>query len=349
MDNNQQPVILALTDGKAGHETQTQGIVQLLNQQQTYQVEWLKLELPSKWQYRILKWLMKLSPNTAWLTAFLTHDQLENLKQKNVAYIVSAGGNTLLPNVLLKLELSKTRAVKNIVASSLRGIKSNYFDVVFTIHAEQENLAHYLYYPIAPNKMCALALTQEQARTNLGIASSELVITVLIGADTKTVSIGSAAVWGAILKKIREEYPDARMLLTTSRRTPVIFEQELAQFCQQNDIFAVDDSITWVAQGQQCDIKDYICAADWVLCSPDSTSMVAEVMMSGTKLLVFYDEHLIQDEKIKQQLRFLVDQSWLYLLDEHKIHDLNQIIQDLSVCDHAKEMAVRLGCVLNKN
>ena len=46
---SQSPIILALTDGKAGHETQTQGIVQLLNQQQTYQVEWLKLELPSKW------------------------------------------------------------------------------------------------------------------------------------------------------------------------------------------------------------------------------------------------------------------------------------------------------------
>ena len=259
---NSKSTILALTDGKAGHETQTQGIVQLLNQQQQYQVEWLKLKLPSKWQYRILKWLMKFSANTAWLNAFLTPEQLDDLKYKNVAYIVSAGGNTLLANALLKKELVKSNPVQNIVASSLRGIKPDYFDVVFTIHATQAELDHYLYYPIAPNKMSALSLTKTQARSHLGLDDADQVITVLIGADTKTVSIGSATRWGVMLSKIREDNPHAKILCSTSRRTPVIFEQELAQYCQQNGIFTVDDQITWVAQGQQCDIKDYICAAD---------------------------------------------------------------------------------------
>ena len=346
---NSKSTILALTDGKAGHETQTQGIVQLLNQQQQYQVEWLKLKLPSKWQYRILKWLMKFSANTAWLNAFLTPEQLDDLKYKNVAYIVSAGGNTLLANALLKKELVKSNPVQNIVASSLRGIKPDYFDVVFTIHATQAELDHYLYYPIAPNKMSALSLTKTQARSHLGLDDADQVITVLIGADTKTVSIGSATRWGVMLSKIREDNPHAKILCSTSRRTPVIFEQELAQYCQQNGIFTVDDQITWVAQGQQCDIKDYICAADWVLCSPDSTSMVAEVMMYGIKLIVFCDEHLIQDEKIKQQLEFLANQSWLSLLDEYKMHDLNQLIHDLNVCNHTKEMAIRLDKALNKN
>ena len=55
---------------------------------------------------------------------------------------------------------------------------------------------------------------------------------------------------------------------------------------------------------QNCDIKDYIKAADWILTSPDSTSMVAEVVMSGSKLLVLYDEQSMQDEQIKHQLKF---------------------------------------------
>ena len=53
----QKDFILALTDGKPGHETQTQGMVQLLNQQKNYQVEWIQLNLPKKWLYRVLKFL----------------------------------------------------------------------------------------------------------------------------------------------------------------------------------------------------------------------------------------------------------------------------------------------------
>ena len=144
----QKPFILALTDGKAGHETQTQGIVQLLNQQQDYQVEWVQLNLPKKWLYRVLKLLIKFSINTEWLRYFLDSQTLSALEQKQVAYIVSAGGNTLLANLLLKQHLLKDQPVKNLVASSLRGIRADLFDVVFTIHEQQAVLPHYFYYPI---------------------------------------------------------------------------------------------------------------------------------------------------------------------------------------------------------
>lgn len=343
------PIILALTDGKAGHETQTQGIVQLLNQQQTYQIEWVQLKIPNKWLYRFIKWQFKFYCNTAWLTHFITSQQLERIGQQKVAYIVSAGGNTLIANALLKQELQKNRTVKNIVASSLRGVKASYFDVVFTIHPSQARLEHYLYYPIAPNKMSGLTLSKQQAREHLNLKLSDQVISILIGADTKTVTIGSVNQWGAMLRQIREAYPQARILLTTSRRTSVAFEQELAQYCQQKEILHAFDQVTWVAQGNTCDIRDYISAADWVLCSPDSTSMVAEVVMSGTKLLVFCDENTIYDAQIKQQLKFLANQSWLYLLDGHKIHDLNRIVQNLQVCDHTKEIAERLDRALNRD
>ena len=339
---NSKPTILALTDGKAGHETQTQGIVQLLNQQQQYQVEWLKLKFPSKWQYRILKWLMKFSANTAWLNAFLTAEQLDHLKHKNVAYIVSAGGNTLLANALLKLELSKTQTVKNIVASSLRGIEAHYFDVVFTIHPLQENLDHYLYYPIAPNKMCALPLTKEQARINLGISYLDQVITILIGADTKTVSIGTVEEWGAVLQKVRSEYPEARLLLTTSRRTSIEFEHALANYCTQHNLVRSSDQMTWVAQGQQCDIKNYILAADWVLSSADSTSMVAEVVMSGQPLIVFSDASKMHDAAIQQQFSFLERQKWISCYDLSNTVQFKQALQFLEPDNHSEAMANEL-------
>ena len=346
---SQTPIILALTDGKAGHETQTQGIVQLLNQQQQYQVEWLKLKFPSKWQYRILKWLMKFSANTAWLNAFLTAEQLDHLKHKNVAYIVSAGGNTLLANALLKKELVKSNPVQNIVASSLRGIKPDYFDVVFTIQAEQANLTPYLYYPIAPNKMCALPLTKEQAKTNLGIPHLDQVITILIGADTKTVSIGTVEEWGAVLQKVRSEYPEARLMLTTSRRTSIEFEQAIANYCTQHNLVRSSDQMTWVAQGQQCDIKNYILAADWVLSSADSTSMVAEVVMSGQPLVVFYNQNGMQDADIQRQLKFMEEQEWIALFDQVNSQYFSQIIKKLKNQNHTKSILFQLDRVLGRN
>ncbi|WP_151777269.1 ELM1/GtrOC1 family putative glycosyltransferase [Acinetobacter brisouii] len=333
---SQPPIILALTDGKAGHETQTQGIVQLLNQQQAYRVEWIQLTLPSKWVYYLLKWKLKFSCSTAWLSHFISRQQLEKIKQQNVAYIVSAGGNTLLANLLLKQELLKSALVKNIVASSLRGIAAHYFDVVFTIHASQENLERYLYYPIAPNKMSALALTKAQARSHLGLDDADQVITVLIGADTKTVGIGSATSWGVMLSKIREDYPHAKILCSTSRRTPVVFEQELAQYAQQKGIFTADDQITWVAQGQQCDIKNYICAADWVLCSPDSTSMVAEVLMSNRPLLVFLNKSRIYDVDIFKQLKFLAEEKLIAFYDSLEQGNIHEMIQKLEPKQHSQ-------------
>ncbi|MBV6601957.1 mitochondrial fission ELM1 family protein, partial [Acinetobacter baumannii] len=142
--------------------------------------------------------------------------------------------------------------------------------------------------------------------------NAEQTIAILIGADTKTVKIGEAAQWATVLQQVRKQYPTARLLLTTSRRTPITFEKELQQLAEQYGIFQPHDQLTWVAQGQSCDIKDYIKAADWILTSPDSTSMVAEVVMSGSKLLVLYDEQSMQDEQIKHQLKFLAQQHWLY-------------------------------------
>lgn len=335
------PVILALTDSKAGHETQTQGIVQLLNQQQAYQVEWIHLTIPNKWQYRLLKWFLPLLTSRS-LSYFVDQHQLEKIRQYKVAYIVSAGGNTLLANALLKKELLKYGDVKNIVASSLRGIKATYFDVVFTIHAAQAALEHYLYYPIAPNKMCALPLTQLQARSNLGLNSSDQVIAVLIGADTKTVGIGSAHAWGTTLHKIRSEYPDARLLVTTSRRTPIEFEQALTEYCEQKHLFKNTDQITWVAQGQQCDIKDYIVAADWVLSSADSTSMVAEVVMSGRSLVILCNESGMNDVQIQYQLHFLAQQRWLYLYQLSDAVNLQNIIPMLTPKNHSQALAKKM-------
>ena len=337
------PVILALTDGKAGHETQTQGLIQVLNQSNDYLVEWLDIRLPSKWHYKFLRFLISYSRNENWLKYFFNQQQLSLISKRPIRYIVSSGGNTLVANVLLKTYLSKRQLVQNIVASSLRGVPAYFFDAVLTIHAEQKEVTPYVYYPIAPNKMTANPLTQAQAREHLGILKSEITIGILIGADTKTIKIGSASTWGKILLSIRNQYPDARLVLTTSRRTSIAFEKELEEFINQHQLFSALDKTVWVAQGMSCDVQDFIKAADWVLASSDSTSMIAEVIMAEKKLLVVRAEKIL-DSAVQKQLKYLQEQKQLMQCDLDQINEVSVHLQNIQVQAHTK----KFHHVLNK-
>ncbi|HFG6798840.1 TPA: ELM1/GtrOC1 family putative glycosyltransferase [Acinetobacter baumannii] len=343
-------VIIALTDSKAGHETQTHGIIQLLNQNQTYKVEWIRLGQPNKWLYRLLRWLLNFRVQPHWLRYFISADILQHLSDLPVAYIISSGGNTLIANVLLKKYfLEKNQNVKNIVASSLRGIAPNHFDVVFTVHEQQASLEHYLYYPIAPNKMTATSLTQAQARENLAISPDEQVITVLIGADSKNVHIGSARKWAETLLQVRNQFPKARILLTTSRRTTIEFERELHKLGQQLNVFQKQDQMTWIAQGQACDIKNYIKAADWVLCSQDSTSMMAEIIMAQKPLAIMYHQCEMKDILIENQLSMLEHMGWLNRVDENTITQIENYLDRYSIVDHVGHLGAALRNQLKKS
>ena len=143
---NSHLMILALTDGKAGHETQTKGIVTLLNNGNQYEVQWLKIYKVSKLTKHILKaFLAIVSPKWA-LGFYLDTVQLQAL-QSDYTLLISAGGETLLPNVLLKKYFRQQgKATKNVVATSLRGIPACYFDAVFTIDDKYKNQKPFIYY-----------------------------------------------------------------------------------------------------------------------------------------------------------------------------------------------------------
>ena len=341
---SQQPIILALTDGKAGHETQTQGIVQLLNHQQQYQVEWFNLKLPSKWHYRWLKWLMKFQLNTAWLAAFLTDEQLTSLKQKQVAFIISAGGNTLIANALLKKELSQSHPVQNIVASSLRGIKPEYFDAVFTIDRDKQGIQPFVYYPIAPNKMLSFDLEGErqQAQRRLNLSSNTIVVSILIGADTKDVQIGTIDEWVNWLSSLIKQSPEAYFIISTSRRTINNFEDALNRaFTGYKNV-----KLILIGQGNTQNIQDIIYVANMVICSPDSTSMVSESLMAGKKLVVPLFLHSKLNDTFQKYYADLEREMPLYCGPANIKVDFN--VKGLTVINHAQNIEQAFNKALNK-
>ena len=328
---NSHLMILALTDGKAGHETQTKGIVTLLNNGNQYEVQWLKIYKVSKLTKHILKaFLAIVSPKWA-LGFYLDTVQLQVL-QSDCALLVSAGGETLLPNALLKKYFQQQgKATKNVIATSLRGIPACYFDAVFTIDDKYKNQKPFIYYPIAPNKQLTFQLEHrvQQAKQNLDCMEQKALI-ILIGADTKTSKIGTSSEWIEWIKYLALNYPDWKILISTSRRTPEAFEKDLQQAFTRNPQIA----LTLVNHGQQCDIADYIYAADLIICSPESTSMISEALVSEKKVLIPVFKSSVFDKELENYLAKFEQERWLSKVYIDKMADLIGVVEKITPQKH---------------
>lgn len=275
----EKPIILALTDGKAGHETQTHGIIHLLNEQQDYEVIWISVKKIPKLVQQIFRHLVNVADSVFALDYFIDRNNLP-LQHERVKFIISAGGNTLIANVLCARFFKNAQ---NIIASSLRGIKPKNFDVVFSIQPQQCE-APYLYYPISPSKLVQDidGKLKFQARQSLNIPQDKMVLTVLIGADTKHVEIGSAEQFADYIKLAKNKLAADAVLISTSRRTDLSFEEKMQCLYAASQF----DQTTWVAHGQSCDIKQYIYASDLIICSQESESMIGEAVISGRPVIV---------------------------------------------------------------
>lgn len=328
---NSHLMILALTDGKAGHETQTKGIVTLLNNGNQYEVQWLKIYKVSKLTKHILKaFLAIVSPKWA-LGFYLDTVQLQAFQSDNIL-LVSAGGETLLPNALLKKYFQQQgKATKNVIATSLRGISACYFDAVFTIDDKYKNQKPFIYYPIAPNKQLTFQLEHrvQQAKQNLDCMEQKVLI-ILIGADTKTSKIGTSYEWIEWIKYLARNYPNWKILISTSRRTPEDFEKDLQQAFTRNPQIA----LTLVNHGQQCDIADYIYAADLIICSPESTSMISEALVSEKKVLIPVFKSSVFDKELENYLAKFEQERWLSKVYIDKMADLIGVVEKITPQKH---------------
>ncbi|WP_446892666.1 ELM1/GtrOC1 family putative glycosyltransferase [Acinetobacter sp. NS4_7] len=324
------PYILALTDGKGGHETQTKGMITLLNVEGEYKVKWLTVKKVGKLQ----KWLLKtvfsiLNPSRALGFYLNSASEWQNL---SCAYVVSAGGETLLSNALLKKYFyQQGQNTKNVIATSLRGMPAAYFDAVFTIDEKLKNQKPFIYYPIAPNKQLTFELEKavEQAKQNLDLTEQK-VLSILIGADTKTSKIGTSSEWIEWIESLAPHYPDWKILISTSRRSPEAFEHDLQQVFTGYPQIA----LTLVNHGQQCDITDNIYAADLIICSPESTSMISEALVSEKKVLIPVFKSSVFDKELENYLAKFEQERWLSKVYIDKMADLIGVVEKITPQKH---------------
>ncbi|MFZ3193250.1 MAG: ELM1/GtrOC1 family putative glycosyltransferase, partial [Moraxellaceae bacterium] len=262
--------VLALTDGRAGHRSKTQGVLNALAQLAPIKVIWLEVSAPHAILRRLSRWLTRRTGFSS-LGWYLTPSALPN----HIDLVVSSGADTLVPNLLL----SRHYACPNIINSSLKGFTADQFTVALQLGQVLADLTP----TVPPNQMSFDHDGQRRraARHRLGLCPDRRVLTLLIGENTREYQSVNPQLLAEIVAWFRR-HTDAVLLLSSSRRAQLATEQALIQVLS----LRTDDQVTWVQQGQSCHIADYIYAADWVLCTADSESMLAEVVSAGRLALV---------------------------------------------------------------
>lgn len=262
--------ILALTDGRAGHRSKTQGVLNALAQLAPIEVIWLEISAPHAILRRLSRWLTRRTGFIS-LGWYLKQSALPN----HIDLVVSSGADTLVPNLLL----SRHYACPNIINSSLKGFTADQFSAAFQLGQASPDFSP----TVPPNQMQfdRDGQLRREARQRLAVSPDRRVLTVLIGENTREyLSINPQLLAQSVAWF--QQHTDAVLLLSSSRRTQHTTERALMQVLP----LRADDQATWVKHGQSCHIADYIHAADWVLCTAESESMLAEVVSAGRLALV---------------------------------------------------------------
>ena len=318
----QHKTVLALTDGRAGHISKTQGILNALAKLTPIQVIWLEVRAPHSILRSLSRWLTRRTDFSS-LGWYLKPHQLPS----HIDVVVSSGADTLVPNLLL----SRHYACPNIINSALKGFAANQFAVALQLGQALSDLT----LTVPPNQMSFDHDGQRMlaARQRLAVSSDRCVLTVLIGENTREYQSINPQLLAQIVAWFRQ-HADAVLLLSSSRRTQLATEDALIQVLP----LQADDQVTWVKQGQSCHITDYIYAADWVLCTADSESMLAEVVSAGR--LALLPEYAGQGLTAQNQwLTQLTTQGHVFWLNQSLLSMLR--LEDLP-CGNRQDMQQEL-------
>lgn len=342
MNTNRRKIII-LTDGRSGHETQSLGISSILNKDQNFDIKFIKIKEISKFKKMFFKFALNWLSNEWMLGQLFDLEQFEDLDLEHVTYIVSAGGDTLLPNAVLKSYFTLIDVkVKNIIATSLRGMPESAFDAVFTIDESKAGKKPYVYYPIAPNKLLSfdLATDEKFAREKLNLSENVGVWCVLIGADSDEVRIGTVEEWIIMLENLAQQFGSDLFYVSTSRRTSKEFEQSLKNVLKQYK----NIHLILVGEGDKTPIKDLMYASSIIICSPDSTSMVSEGLILQKPLFIARFPDSTLSAEFEQYYLDKINKGWIQFYDQNnfKITSLN----DFKYQNHAIKLAEQFNAQL---
>jgi len=306
--------ILKITDGKAGHITVTDGVIEAIKEHYKVQIYELNLTLRVKFFLRLLKFIFnsdtlnrKMSQNE-WLIPIF----YKNYKKPNqpIDLIISSGGDTSFINIWL----SKLLNVYNIYCSGLRGINPEHFSLI--ISTVDLGLANSITLEAAPTKVELSKISNSAAIfcKEKYLDKEDKYFVLLIGGDGAGYTYKRKD-----FEKLVESFMDlvvkngAKALITTSRRTGVEnekFLKELFSKYQNHIAYSV-----YYNQNPEKVVAIYLHLASVIFVTEESGSMITESLFSRKPLFTFRPKTVKDQEKYKSFLNNFYIKNRMILLN----------------------------------
>jgi len=306
--------ILKITDGKAGHITVTDGVIEAIQKNYQVHIIELKVTLRVKFFLTILKfifnndWLNAKARNIDWLMTFF-YKKYEKPNQ-HIDLIISSGGDTSFINIWLAGVLE----VKNIYCSGLRGIKPERFSLI--ISTLELDLKNSIKLEVAPTKVGSHNLSNKVTKfcEDKRIDKKGKYFVLLIGgngAGYKYKNKDFEKLVKNFMKLVIKN--SAKALITTSRRTGIENEKFLEdQFSKYHEHIAYN---VYFNQNPEKVVAIYLDLASAVFVTEESGSMITESLFCKKPLFTFRPKQVMDQERYKV---FLDD-----LFSKHRMIHLN--------------------------
>ena len=255
-----------LSDGAPGHLSQSHGIGDALATRCAVEVTTIDLKVRSALWKRLGRLAL---PHIRDAAGWFRRIYGVAPPTGRPALIVSSGANTLLANALL----ARLHRVQNVYSGTLKGYDPAAFACVFSVVPLGVACNHVLPLPPVPGEL---------ARPLPAAPGRERLIAVLVGGDGAGYVFKDAdwhAFAGGLAALAHRE--GARLLLTTSRRTGAAAETLLRENLPAE---LLADAVWW-SQAPRKVMRDFLAAAQAIIVTEDSLSMVAESLYAGRPVL----------------------------------------------------------------
>ncbi len=327
--------ILLISDGKAGHESVSRGMLENLSEY----IKFNTINVHIKMKSNFFKPILKFISNHKYLHKFISlglinffyHFEPRDINFQKIDLIISTGGKTSFVNILL----SKLYNINNIYCSSLRGLKPNLFTYIATLDPNN-NFNNALKFDIAPLKTKFDIKKANDFLKTINLEPNQKVWSILIGGPTKEYKFTEYEIATAteiIIQKAQSK--NINILLTTSRRTPVSIEKYVENIARKYNNMA---HIVLYNKNPQKVMNNYLQLSDIIFVTEDSGSMITESIYAKKPVITVRPELTKQLKIFKLFIENCTKNRYIYSCNIHELENLNIVSMKFNIYDERKNM-----------
>ncbi len=282
-DNDRRPLLI-LSDGRAGHVNQSIAFARHLGRE--YRL--CRVRFRSRRAKGLSYLLDRCGIGTA---ALFEHDEVSG----SFAAVVSAGSDTWYANRVLARRLG----CKSVAVMLPRGYRLGFDLIVAQQHDNPPRRPNLIALPVNLSWLEPAGLV-----TPGGEAGA---VSLIVGGDSKRGRLDAGRLERQV-EQIFARFPDRRIWLTTSRRTPAAVEAMLRRFPFAYAVFHSERPVN--------PIPDFLLHSDYVFLTEDSTSMISEAVSWGrSRVEILPAGEGFPPGKPGRFLRYLQQEGYLHLFD----------------------------------